>query len=46
MGTIKWFYNGKCHLKDKYMYMARPDTSYLKGQGDFSLVKGTSMRNL
>ena len=24
----------------------RPDTSYLKGQGNFSLVKGTSMRNL
>ena len=24
----------------------RPDTSYLKGQGDFSLAKGTSMRNL
>ena len=23
-----------------------PDTSYLKGQGDFPLAKGTSMRNL
>ena len=34
------------YTRARYTYVCRPDTSYLKGQGDFSLAKGTSMRNL
>ena len=41
-----WVYEKFQVIYILYIHMYRPDTSYLKRQGDFSLAKGTSMRNL
>ena len=41
-----YMYMYKVYLILYLLCTCRPDTSYLKGQGNFSLVKGTSMRNL